>query len=102
MKIIHQNGYSDQELALYRLTIYKNTIDCAKALTGALRQFDITPELESNLEGIMCIESFESELDPERPLDAAFGSAVKSLWKDPCIDRLMEHSSEFYLMDSAP
>jgi guanine nucleotide-binding protein G(i) subunit alpha len=41
MKIIHQNGYTNDELALYRHTIFKNLVDCAKALIGAMRQFDM-------------------------------------------------------------
>jgi guanine nucleotide-binding protein subunit alpha len=48
MKIIHQNGYSVDELAMYRLTIYKNLVDCAKALVTALRQFNIDPETSVN------------------------------------------------------
>lgn len=48
MKIIHQNGYSVEELAMYRLTIYKNLVDCAKALVMALRQFDIEPDATTN------------------------------------------------------
>jgi len=48
MKIIHQNGYSVEELAMYRLTIYKNLVDCAKALVMALRQFDIEPDTTTN------------------------------------------------------
>lgn len=49
MKIIHQNGYTVDELAMYRLTIYKNLVDCAKALVSALRQFDIHPEGSMNV-----------------------------------------------------
>jgi guanine nucleotide-binding protein G(i) subunit alpha len=48
MKIIHQNGYTLEELAMYRLTIYKNLVDCAKALVQALRQFNIEPESATN------------------------------------------------------
>jgi hypothetical protein len=48
MKIIHQNGYSVDELAMYRLTIYKNLVDCAKALVMALQQFDIEPDISTN------------------------------------------------------
>jgi hypothetical protein len=48
MKIIHQNGYTVDELAMYRLTIYKNLVDCAKLLVGAMRQFDIDPESSAN------------------------------------------------------
>ena len=48
MKIIHQNGYTLDELAMYRLTIYKNLVDCARALVHALRQFNIEPEDAAN------------------------------------------------------
>lgn len=36
------------------------------------------------------------ELDPE------IAQAIHALWADPIISELMDHSSEFYLMDSAP
>ena len=48
MKIIYQGGYSADELAAYRLTIYKNLVDCAKALVAALRKFNIEPDIEVN------------------------------------------------------
>ena len=48
MKIIHQNGYTVDELAMYRLTIYKNLVDCAKALVMALQKFEIEPMVAIN------------------------------------------------------
>lgn len=48
MKIIHQNGYTVEELAMYRLTIYKNLVDCAKSLVNAFRRFDAMPESQAN------------------------------------------------------
>lgn len=39
MKIIHQNGYSKDELLLYRLTVIKNLVDSAQAIVLALRKF---------------------------------------------------------------
>jgi len=102
MKIIHQNGYTVDELAMYRLTIYKNVVDCAKSLIGALRQFDIEPELEDNEEYCNYLMDYIVDLDPEKPLDQKVGNAVSSLWRDPCIAKVMEHQSEFYIMDSAP
>jgi guanine nucleotide-binding protein G(i) subunit alpha len=102
MKIIHQNGYSIEELAMYRLTIYKNVIDCAKALIGAMEQFGVEPERDVNREYSDFLMEYSVDPDPEKPLDAKVGQAVISLWHDPCIAKIMEHSSEFYLMDSAP
>ncbi|CAZ82187.1 unnamed protein product [Tuber melanosporum] len=102
MKIIHQNGYSVEELAMYRLTIYKNLVDCAKALVGALRQFDIEPDTTTNREYADFIMAFQVDPDPNTPLDPKLALAVVSLWKDPCIPKVMAHQNEFYLMDSAP
>jgi guanine nucleotide-binding protein G(i) subunit alpha len=102
MKIIHQNGYSADELAMYRLTIYKNVIDCAKALIGAMRQFDIEPEQEINKQYADFLVDYSVDPDPEKPLEMKVGQAVSSIWHDPCIPKVLEHQSEFYMMDSAP
>jgi len=101
MKIIHQNGYTVEELALYRMTIYKNLLDCAKALIGAMRQFDIECETPENGEYANYLMEYQMPADPNTPLDPRVGEAVTSLWKDNCIAKVMERQSEFYLMDSA-
>ncbi|KAA8916341.1 hypothetical protein TRICI_001509 [Trichomonascus ciferrii] len=48
MKIIHQNGYSQEELLMYKTTVYKNLVDCAKAIVKALAEFGLSvgPEPE--------------------------------------------------------
>lgn len=102
MKIIHQNGYTKDELALYRLTIYKNVLDCAKALIGAMRQFEIEPRNPKNNDNADYLLQYVVDPDPHTPLDPRVGECVVSIWKDPSIADIMEHQSEFYLMDSAP
>lgn len=102
MKIIHQNGYSPEELSQYRLTIYKNLVDCAKALIGAMRQFEIEPTNSANVDNSTFLLEFQVDPDPQTSLDPKVGSAVISLWQDGAIEALMERQSEFYLMDSAP
>lgn len=44
MKIIHQNGYSQEEMLMYKTTVYKNLLDCAKAIVNALEKFHIDLE----------------------------------------------------------
>ena len=102
MKIIHQNGYTKDELALYRLTIYKNVLDCAKALIGAMRQFEIEPRDPRNNDNADYLLEYVVDPDPHTPLDPHVGECVVRIWKDPSIADIMEHQSEFYLMDSAP
>ena len=102
MKIIHQNGYTIDELALYRLTIYKNLVDCAKALIGAMRQFEIQPEMSGNWAFCNYLLEYQVDPDPHTPLDPTVGEAVTSIWRDPAVMVVLERQSEFYLMDSAP
>ncbi|KAB8337020.1 hypothetical protein FH972_021324 [Carpinus fangiana] len=101
MKIIHQGGYQPDELALYRVTIYKNLLDCSKAVIAAMGQFELVPENPENTEICQYLNSYELDPDPSTILEPKVGDAVTSLWKDPCISKVMERQSEFYLMDSA-
>lgn len=102
MKIIHQGGYRRDELLLYRLTVYKNLVDCAKALIAAMQQFEIQPRLEGNKERCEYLINYQIESHPEAILEPKFGQAITSVWKDPCVANVLEHQTEFYLMDSAP
>ncbi|KAI9807664.1 MAG: G protein alpha subunit [Sarcosagium campestre] len=102
MKIIHQNGYSMEELALYRLTIYKNLVDCSKALIGAMRQFEIEPANPGNTRFADYLLEYIVDPDPQTPLDTKVGQAVTALWQDANVPAVLERQSEYYLMDSAP
>ncbi|KAK4934076.1 Guanine nucleotide-binding protein alpha-2 subunit [Elasticomyces elasticus] len=103
MKIIHQNGYTQEERALYRLTIYKNLIDCMKSLVAAmLHQFEIAPNNEKVLEYCQFIEEYNADPDPDALLDPRVEQAVTTIWADDAARKTMKRSSEFYLMDSAP
>ncbi|CRG89690.1 Guanine nucleotide-binding protein alpha-3 subunit [Talaromyces islandicus] len=102
MKIIHQNGYSTEELALYRLTVYKNLLDCAKALIQAYNHFDVEPTSQRVRDFLTYIMDYNIDPDPNIPLDPKVGEAVTFIWNDPCTASVLEHQSEFYLMDSAP
>ncbi|KAL8286177.1 hypothetical protein RQP46_004665 [Phenoliferia psychrophenolica] len=121
MKIIHQNGYSRDELLLFRLTIYKNVIDSAQALVLAIRKFKLEPTESVNrayaekiLEYRLDADSFSAgspALGSTRgePAPASYGGglspdivrSIDSLWHDPIIPSVLDRSSEFYLMDSA-
>ncbi|KAH0825816.1 heterotrimeric G protein alpha subunit [Lanmaoa asiatica] len=101
MKIIHQNGFTDEERMTYRPTIYRNTLDSAQAIVLAMRKigFDcIDPSNRVNADRI-----FDYRIDPSPSFvfSSEIAEAIHQLWKDPIIPKLMDHASEFYLMDSA-
>ena len=64
MKIIHQNGYTVEELALYRLTVYKNLLDCAKALIGAYHYLQLEPSSQKVQDYISFLEEYNVDPDP--------------------------------------
>ncbi|KAI9846617.1 MAG: Guanine nucleotide-binding protein alpha-2 subunit [Sclerophora amabilis] len=90
MKIIHQNGYTVDELALYRLTIYKNLVDCAKALIGAMRQLEIEPHASENHQYCDYLIEYQVDPDPHIPLDPRVGEAIKSFFFDEA-NRIAAH-----------
>lgn len=87
---------------MYRLTIYKNLVDCMKALIGAMEQFEIVPDSEEVQEYIAYITDYNVDPDPETPLEPEVADAVAAIWADPSAKKTMERQSEFYMMDSAP
>ncbi|QSS74757.1 small G-protein GPA3 [Histoplasma capsulatum G186AR] len=102
MKIIHQNGYSVEELTMCRATVYKNLLDCAKDLINALHNFELQPSSQKVQEYMEYLSSYQIDPDPSTPIDLKVGDAVTYLWNDPVIPVVLEHQNEFYLMDSAP
>ncbi|KAI0470169.1 G protein alpha subunit [Xylaria cf. heliscus] len=101
MKIIHLKGYSEEELYNYRATVFKNLIECAKAVITAMEQFEIEPSSDGTRDYCDYLHSYTVESGPTARIEAKVGIAVQALWTDPCIEQLMHHSTEFYLMDSA-
>jgi len=102
MKIIHQNGYTPDELAKYKHAIYANLIDSARDVVKAMIKIGLNPQEPANRSYTDLILAYRISPDPSFTLDHDIVQAIQSLWQDPIIPSLMERSSEFYLMDSAP
>ncbi|WFD04846.1 Guanine nucleotide-binding protein alpha-2 subunit [Malassezia vespertilionis] len=101
MKIIHQNGYTPEELFVYRLTVIKNLIDSAQTIVLAMRQFKMEPEHLENRDNVYAIMQCQVEADANAALTPAMGKIIAALWKDPVISKLIQRSNEFYIMDNA-
>ncbi|KAK0701669.1 guanine nucleotide-binding protein alpha-3 subunit [Lasiosphaeria miniovina] len=101
MKIIHLKGYSNDELYNYRPTVFKNLIECAKAVINAMRQFDIEPAIDEHQSYCDFLLDYTVESGPQAQIDPKVGVAVQAIWNDPAKEQLMDRQTEFYLMDSA-
>ncbi|KAI8325573.1 G-protein alpha subunit [Martensiomyces pterosporus] len=102
MKIIHQNGYTREELALFRMTIYKNVLDSVQELVVGMQRCQLFPVNERNMEFVNSILNLNIEKTLAINITPEFVEGIEGLWQDPIIEKLIVRTSEFYLMDSAP
>lgn len=124
MKIIHQNGYSNEELYPWRITVYKNLIESAQSLIFGVMKFGLEFEYSKNEVCILSLShgactdililSFIQELSHKvvdysvpteltASLNPEVVAAIQSIWSDPVVPKLLDRGgSDFYLMDSAP
>ncbi|KAI9220932.1 heterotrimeric G protein alpha subunit [Blastocladiella britannica] len=105
MKIIHQDGFSRDELLAYRPTVFSNIAESMRALIEAFRALGIEFDLEINNQRaarfLELCDLQKVDTDASRLLPEA-ASIVESIWRDPVTPRGLARSSEFYIMDSAP
>jgi guanine nucleotide-binding protein G(i) subunit alpha len=122
MKIIHQNGFTRDELLSYRNIIYKNLVDSAQAIILQMRKLQVDCEVPANRVRTSSTIDTENisrltlalQANTEKILQCQIGQsssytipqeiaeAINRLWRDPAITPIMDsHSSDFYLMDSA-
>ncbi|KIY67848.1 heterotrimeric G-protein alpha subunit, GPA3-like protein [Cylindrobasidium torrendii FP15055 ss-10] len=101
MKIIHQGGYADNERATFRATVHKNVLESAQAIVKAMRKIGVDCVNYSNR--VLAEQILDYSLDDTAlVLSPEIAEAIHQLWQDPIVPTLLdEHSSEFYLMDSA-
>ncbi|KAG8993957.1 Guanine nucleotide-binding protein alpha-2 subunit [Tulasnella sp. JGI-2019a] len=102
VKINYQNGYTSEELSAFRLVIYKNLIDSAKDIVLAMEKIGV--DFVENINRGYAADILAYQVDPVAffRLSPGIVIAIESFWKDPIITTVMDHSSKFYLMDSAP
>ena len=61
MKIIHQNGFTSEELMSYRPTIYRNTVDSAQAIVLAMRKINVDCISAPNKVRLFCLCTHTTE-----------------------------------------
>ncbi|CAO3597259.1 unnamed protein product [Absidia cylindrospora] len=102
MKVLHQNGFTKNELFAWRTTIYKNVMESALALIHAIEKFEYQYEDDKNNYYANYIASYQLSEHNQPAMDTNIIDAIISVWKDGVIVELMNREgSDFYLMDSA-
>lgn len=102
MKIIHDRGYTEQELKDYKSVIQSNIFKSARALVEACSDLGISIEDSENQKRAQTIE----EIDEEEALNIGniwsqdLGLDIGALWTDVGIKKAYDRRNEFQLDDS--
>ncbi|KAH3732246.1 G-protein subunit alpha 1 [Pelomyxa schiedti] len=97
MKIIHLNGYTDEERCSFKVAIYNNLVSSMRALVKGATTMGLVVAA-SEAAAYVSRPEFEMLYDPITP---ELSGAIKKLWADPGIKGAFARSNEFQLLDSA-
>ena len=103
MKIIHDQGFSQDECIKYRPLVYSNTIHSLIAIVRAMGPLRIS---YADIERVKDAKKFLSltsnnNFENLDELDAELSETMKRLWSDTGIQMCFEKSREYQLNDSA-
>ena len=102
MKIIHGDGYSEEELKSYKSTVHSNLLASMVAVIRAMEKLDIKLKNPSNQTHASAVLKFPIPLETGAVIPPEIGEAVKSLWKDDGFQECFKRGYDFQLSDSAP
>jgi GTPase SAR1 family protein len=97
MKIIHLNGFNDEERSGFKPIIFSNVVGSMRALVEAANNLQI--ELSSS--NVQIAKRFLEDDYFAGELSAQIAKDIKTLWSDPGIKKTFARSAEFQLNDSA-
>mmetsp|Transcript_26420 Transcript_26420/g.29428 ORF Transcript_26420/g.29428 Transcript_26420/m.29428 type:complete len:356 (-) Transcript_26420:73-1140(-) len=100
MKIIHNEGFTEEERVSYKSVIYNNTFLAMKTMIQAAHDLGISIKAKANRKiAAKFVDEdtgyFHGDITPEIAVD------IKALWSDPGIQKTFKRSAEYQLTDSA-
>ncbi|KAI6199079.1 Guanine nucleotide binding protein (G-protein) domain containing protein [Aphelenchoides besseyi] len=101
MKIIHDNGYSEEDALSKRAMVYTNVVQSMHYLIEGMDQLRIAFEKKSSVEHAKLLEAVIKKSQESNPINDNLYVAIKELTLDEGVRKALEHRNSFYLPDSA-
>lgn len=101
MKILHKNGFSQQDLEMIRPVVYSNTIQSMLAILRAMYFINIEfGDAERQKDAQVVYATVHAQRDSE-PFSEELSLAMQRLWKDTGVQQCYMRSNEYQIDDSA-
>ncbi|XP_062842747.1 guanine nucleotide-binding protein G(i) subunit alpha-2a isoform X2 [Trichomycterus rosablanca] len=101
MKIIHEDGYSEEECRQYRAVVYSNVIQSIMAIIKAMSNLKINYEESSRADDARQLFAMAAEAEEKGIFPEELSGAVARLWADGGVQNCCTRSREYQLNDSA-
>lgn len=106
LKILHQNGFSEQEIKEYIPLIYQNLLEIGRNIIQARTRFNVSLEAKCKLtqQDLSKAMSYEMPNNYTDQFPEDIAGIISTLWALPSTQDLVNgpNASKFYLMDSTP
>uniref|UniRef100_A0A8U7NRL1 G protein subunit alpha i3 n=4 Tax=Passeriformes TaxID=9126 RepID=A0A8U7NRL1_CORMO len=100
MKIIHEDGYSEEECKQYKVVVYSNTIQSIIAIIRAMGRLKIDFGEVARADDARQLFVLAGSAE-EGMMTAELAGVIKRLWRDPGVQACFSRSREYQLNDSA-
>ncbi|EYC09966.1 hypothetical protein Y032_0058g2915 [Ancylostoma ceylanicum] len=101
MKIIHDNGFSQDEATQKISVVCANTVQSIGALIDGMKALNIPFASKQSTDYAALIKKTLEKKEEFQPLTEEMYKAIKTLWNDKGIEAAYERRDEYYLHDSA-
>ncbi|KAH7726181.1 CBN-GPA-1 protein [Aphelenchoides avenae] len=101
MKIIHDNGFSEDEMQSKRSMVYANVIQSMYCILSGMHKLRIPFASKVCQEHARLIHAVIGKNAESEPIRENVFFALKELWEDKGVQAALARRSEFYLADSA-
>ncbi|XP_031157356.1 guanine nucleotide-binding protein G(i) subunit alpha-2b isoform X1 [Sander lucioperca] len=101
MKIIHEDGYSEDECKQYRAVVYSNTIQSIMAIVKAMASLKIDYSNPGRLDDAQQLFALSAAAEEQGIFPDDLSNVMRRLWGDRGIQSCFARSREYQLNDSA-
>ena len=99
MKIIHEQGYSNEECLVFKSLVYSNMIQSLLMILRAMNKLKI--DLEEHEKDVKKFIALANDFEESEVYNEELGHIMKKLWKDNGVQACFKRSREYQLDDSA-
>ncbi|XP_029990361.1 guanine nucleotide-binding protein G(i) subunit alpha-2-like [Sphaeramia orbicularis] len=101
MKIIHEDGYSEDECKQYRAVVYSNTIQSIVTIIKAMANLKIDYEEAARADDARQLFSLSGSAEEQGIMPEDLANVIQRLWTDGGVQSCFTRAREYQVNDSA-